>query len=829
MERQVLSKTAKWMVKGLKKDQVFEISHWQDYYAVRDPKLGPFVVPEMPMDIHPLLVGMGVIENPCIHGNSEEIQWISDCGWVYQTAFSKGAGEFSHASLTLKGIDTYADVYLNGELLGSTEDVYLPYTFPVEKYLQEENVLLIHVKPPLPILDQVTVSEDWADLIGPATKGRVLYSAYGDYLGPKPCLIHMGLYDDVILEQWNSRLTEVDVTSTVDLEQDAAKIEVRPQWDGGTKVEVVILSPKEEVVFSQSVLPGEKAEAILTSPEYWWPTGMGEQPLYTVRAMLYDGERETDRQEKKIGIRKLELAGDFDFRINGQPLKLWGGCLAPFNTLSGCYDVERMKGIMELAELAHFNCFRLWGEDGVIPDVFYETCDEKGLLVWQDFFTGNAVYDNNPHLEDLMKQEAIHQVKRLKHHPCILLWCGGNESLMKRDFEFPEKEYPNRKIFLEIFAEVCKEYDPERYYHPTSPYGGAFENDPLTGDTHGYTHIWYVPGNMYPTFLSENCRVSTPALRTMKVMMKPEDLWPEGYTGLQRKNSPYPWPEAWNQYNSNFGYVKLGEIERFYDGEDLESMLYRIGWGHGYYLRSRVERYRRGYPSELGPRKERITKGHLLWKFNNSSNHIFFGVIDYFGEPYIPYYSLKRAYAPLLLSFDVGNFIHLWMTNDTTKRVSGKVHVELFDPLVNQRVKSLEEPFQAEPDESKPLCNLNRFLQFKNNCILYAWAEDEKGQRLAETIDYCQLERQMRFPEDGTIQARIEGNELILTTDRYARSVELLGFDEDGDEFGWLFEDNYFDMIPGVEKRVKILRRKEKGKITVKGYYFTGMTEVAIG
>jgi hypothetical protein len=307
-------------------------------------------------------------------------------------------------------------------------------------------------------------------------------------------------------------------------------------------------------------------------------------------------------------------------------------------------------------------------------------------------------------------------------------------------------------------------------------------------------------------------------------MMSEEDLWPQGYDGLQHKNNELPWPEQWNKYNSNQGYWKLGAIESYYDATDLDSMLYRIGWGHGDYLRRRMERYRRGIPQENGYGK-RVTKGHLLWKLNNSCNHIFFGVIDYFLEPYIAFYSIKRAYEPVLLSFDIGNFINLWMVNDTTGALKGKVFIRLFNPQLNRVIKEFEAPFEIASDESKFIADCSRFGQFKSNNILHAYAVTEDGKRIAESFDYVDIERHMRFPTDGKISVSIDGDELVLQSSRYERSVEILG-DAGGDEFGWLFGDNYFDLIPGQIKRVKILGRHQKGSITVKGYYSNNETKV---
>jgi hypothetical protein len=254
-------------------------------------------------------------------------------------------------------------------------------------------------------------------------------------------------------------------------------------------------------------------------------------------------------------------------------------------------------------------------------------------------------------------------------------------------------------------------------------------------------------------------------------------------------------------------------------------MLYRLGWAHGDYLRRRVERCRRGIPLENGT-GDRVTKGHILWKFNNSCNHIFFGVIDYFLEPYIAYYCIKRSYEPVLLSFDIGNFINLWLVNDTVEPLEGRVFVRLFNPGENRVIKNFDLPFTADPGQSKFVTGLNCFGQFRSNNILHAYAVTNDGRRIAETFDYADIERHIRFPVDGIIGLQVEDGDLLLTSNRYERSVEILGFAgkaEEG-EFGWLFDDNYFDMIPGQIKRVKVLGRHNEGTITIKGYYSDNTT-----
>lgn len=207
--------------------------------------------------------------------------------------------------------------------------------------------------------------------------------------------------------------------------------------------------------------------------------------------------------------------------------------------------------------------------------------------------------------------------RRLKSHPSILLWCGGNETLLSRDYDNPGGPCFGEEIVCRVFPQVCAEQDPVRYYHPSSPCGGDFANDPSAGDTHGYTHLWFVPGREFPIFLSENCRVSTPSIKSMRRMMKPEELWPPGYTGRVSRRQRKEWPESWELHNTNQGVIKLGPVEHYYDAGTAEELVYRIGAAHAEYIHGQVCRFRRASgemkrlpPAQSGERRA-IYSGNL--------------------------------------------------------------------------------------------------------------------------------------------------------------------------------------------------------------------------
>lgn len=778
---------------------------------------------KLPGQVHDILLERGIIENPNIKGINKD-RWIGENSWKYERKFfvSSSAGLWN---LRFEGIDTFADIYLNGMLIGKNVSAYKPLYLEQISVTEGENLLEIFIRPPRERPELEEPDHTKSEKIPEFCRARVFRSGFHEFSGPKPDLVRMGIYGNIILEQVEMEgIKEVSITRRLrkDLEEGFLKAELK-FWKNcqNRRLSYQLFAPDGECVCKgEKSERTDKIEIIVDAPSLWYPRTHGKQNLYRLELQLWVDGQKQDSYIKTFGFCEIRQRGEFDFTINGLPLKLWGANLAHADTLTGCYPKvkEKLYELLDLAEMGNFNCLRIWGEGEVLDEDFYEECDRRGFLLWQDFYMGYGMYREDQEVQKLCREEAENLVKRLKHHPCILLWCGGNEMYWSRDMQYPDEYCQGEQIIAEIYPEVCKRLDPDRYYHINSPSGGDFSNDPLAGDTHGYTHLWYVPGKDYPVFLSENCRVSAPQIRTLRRMMSEEELWPKGYINISTKKSPLCWPETWSSHNTNEGALKVGPIENYYDAEGPEELIYRLGAAHCEYIKKQIERVRRGRPYWERPDLRR-TKGHLLWKFNNNSNIISYGIVDYFMEPLMAYYALKRAYEPFTVSFSIEDFIGVWAVNDTTGIKKGQVRVFLLDLKQNKIVKEKTFGFFIQPDESLLLGSLKEFGQFHKNSVLIAQAYDETGNLLAENVDYTEIEKRIIFPKTGKLTVKVEGRELILFTDTFARNVELMG-DCDGDRFGWKFEDNYFDLIPGEEKRVRIFGKHNQGKIWIKPYYW---------
>jgi beta-mannosidase len=794
---------------------------------------GWFEVGRMPAMVHDVLLSHGVIETPWLPGRAEACRWVAERDWVYATRFSVADPSGQHF-LRFKGLDTIVDVYLNGERIAQQSNAFMPLRVDVGGRLRNENTLVLHFRTVFDPEDRSIVRFVDGD---PSRPVRRPQNNYNTYLGPQPYYSRVGVYDDVVLEAVGAAeigQLVVDVALSDDLATGRVIVEA-----GGLsqaqelELDVRLLAPDGAVAERASTPIHDcrgnyRAEAtiLVHDPELWWPRGYGGQPLYQVEVtLLADGEV-ADREVRTAGFRRVTMPEMLHFEVNGVPVRLWGGNWVSPDWVTTVWNPERVERLLDIAENAHFSAFRVWGVVEAPDNHFYEQADRRGFLLWQDFTVLPLQPDEVSRA--ICREQAAHLIRRLKHHPSVLMWCGGNEAAMWNESEYggPGGEWPGRVPAEQDVAEVCQELDPARFYLPNSPYHGIDANDPKQGDTHGYTNMWYVPGYDDLVFASEDTRIAAPPLRSLKRFFAPQDLWPEAYSPVYRHGDEYPWPESWMRYTTSLSWKKTGPVEQFYDATNPAELVYRLGMAEALYYRETIERQRRGRPAS-GDAERRICGGYLVWKYNDSWPQIYSGKVDYFLEPYIPYYAIKRAYAPVLLSLEVGTYVWLWVVNDSPTPVEGQVTVQLFHLPRNEVVTEIVRPVQVRPDRSSVVVRLDEvgIGTFYRDHVLYACLRDAQGQVTARANAMADIERRVTFPRARLdVQVRDDGA-LVLSTDRFARSVVVEG-DADGDAFGWLFEDNWFDLLPGERKVVRVLGEHARGRITARAWYSPHVTAV---
>jgi beta-mannosidase len=771
----------------------------------------------MPATVHDILLRQGKIEDPWLPGGTEKCFWVGQQDWIYAVHFTLDK-QGPEAWLRFKGIENKVDIYLNGERLASHASK-LPLAIRVNGRLRSENSLVLHCH-------------------GDARPEKGRRSDRGSYLGPNPAISSVGVFGNVLVEISDGHLLQ-EVVTDVSLDEALTKGTVTVDAVGtshqsSVELRVRLRNPDDRVV-SESTVPvtvkngkfAVRCVASLDRPRLWWPRLYGDQPLYHADVSLLANNQVQQIERRTIGFRCITMPEPLHFVVNGVPVFLRGGDWVTPNLMSDLWDQARHERLFALAENANFNAFRVWGPAEAPQDPFYEMADARGFLLWQDFTRLPMKSDSKNIATCTAKATGL--IKRLKHHPAILSWCGCNEAAQWAHEDY-NKDFTDHGPWgglaaAEAVGAVCKQLDPHRYYQPSSPYFGMNPNDPREGNTHGYTNMWYVPGYDYLNFASEDTRISAPPLHSLQRFMPPEDLWPEGYSTLYLHGNRRPFPETWMPYTCAESWKKTGPVEQFYDATDAAGLVHRLGMAESLYYQDTVERQRRGRPA-TEPSERRCCGGYIVWKYNDSWPQVYSAKVDYFLEPKHVYYALRRAYAPVMLSFDIDTFITLWAINDSQEPVTGTVKIQLYHLENCEFRKEIIQEVAVAPGKSKVVVQLDEagIRAFRKEHILFATLTEKTGQVLARANAFADIERRLTFPE-ARLDVKVRESALVITTDKFARSIQLEGY-ANGDPFGWFFEDNYFDLLPGETKVVRILGSHSSGRISARPWYSPHTTTV---
>ena len=781
-----------------------------------------------PAMVQDILLDNGMLPEEILVGWCEQATWVDDYDWVYRCRFEKEKTS-SKVRIRFGGLDTLADIYLNGTLIGTNEDFYLPQTIDVTDTLEQTNTLVIHFHNTKDYLAAQDFPKEWENTV---YRRKLMRKHFHDfpqgqtwgaaYQGAIPYFAPIGVYQRIEVEYADpEELTEDWIRPWITRPYDTGHVDMTVEGTGDGLLQVAIYDGEGQPVAHDEVQVfgpfREELRLSVDAPLLWWPIGFGDPDLYQVEIKLRKNGEVKDKICRNIGFREVVTQGKMDFEINGHLVRLYGGSMDPLQGYSHVFDPRRCDRVYTMIENAHMNCLRIWGEGIPYDDYLYDKADREGILIWQEFYMGNGAYPDTDHYRELCREEAVVLVKRLRYRPSLLMWCGGNETIMGSEYIEKYGTVYGAKIPLEDFPAIVDRYDPGRFYHPSSPYGGEWTNDPREGDFHVYEGIWVYPYSDYPNFISEDIKCAPPVMHSMKRFIK-GDLWPEGFTGQFTNDDEFPYPMNWMERTNvgAEGHVKTGRYWEYYDGKNAYEHVYRFAAAAGQAMRRCAEKVRQGSPAGVADPHERI-KGHVCCKLLDTWPKIYCAVIDFFQEGFYNYYNVTYAQRPVALSFQqTPDGIHLWLANDTPQRTKGELKFGLFDIKTNEFTLTDTCQVSMDAENSGIVLPLEKYTFFPRCMILYAEYTDPDYPVHDICIDYTDVERHYHFPK-AKLDVHMEGDEIVITTDCFARNVEILA-EKDGNEFGWLFSENYFDMIPGMEKRVRVVAGGS-GNIHVKPHY----------
>ena len=776
---------------------------------------------EVPGSVYHDLLTAGRIPDPFYRDNETEALKLMEYDFHYSRAFQVDGELLDCGAVLLRceGLDTLAAVYINGAEAGRADNMHRVWEFDVKDLLREgENTIAVHFASPTKFIRE-SYAADPADGTADAMEGfpslRKAHCMFGWDWGPR--LPDAGIWRDIsLIGVDTARIRDVLVKQfhedgRVTLEVDT---HITRLTDAPAEVRVSVTAPDGTVLTGA----GETCRIEIPDPQLWWPAGYGGQPLYRVEVELISGGTRLDGWSHRIGLRtmtvsrvKSEHGESFSHCVNGVDVFAMGMDYIPEDNLLPRVTPERTRRLLEDARAANVNTIRVWGGGYYPDDYFYDICDELGLLVWQDFMFACAVYNLTEAFEETITAEFVDNIRRLRSHPSLALWCGNNEMEQFAGSGLWIKAMRQKsdyiKMFQYIIPKVLKKEDPQAFYWPSSPSsGGDFDEpgDPSRGDVHDWD-VWHglKPFTDYRNYLfsyvSEFGFQSFPCMETIASFTLPEDRNIFSYIMEKHQRNATANGRIVTYLSQNYLYpATLDKL--VYASQLLQAQAMQYG----------VEHWRRNRGRCMGA---------VIWQLNDCWPVASWAGIDYFGRWKALQYYARRFFAPVLVScheeglvnqedisvntehIDPRKTARLNVSNETMEAFAGRIDWSLRRPdasvieegSFDVAVPALDALWLPEQD----------FTKYGPYDCYYAYRlTDRAGHTVGEgSVLFC-APKHFRFQDPG-LTVRLEGDEAVVTALAYARSVEI----QCGPDV--LLEDNYFDMNGG-ERRVKILRGEAK-------------------
>lgn len=669
-----------------------------------------WIAARAPGDTYLALVGAGRITHPFEGRAEHDAAWVKDREWWWRSRFEAAPVEpGERVELVFEGLDTFATVYLNGVLLGETDNMFREWRFDVTRHLAVSgpNVLAIAFAPTARMVEGREMPL-WSIIGDPITETkrnfiRKAQFGWGWDWGPR--LPTIGVWQPVRLERRETAMISDLRFTTLSLSVDRAEVRVDlavERLSGGhpLQAEVVLTGPEGREV-ARILVPVDAAASLpmtISEPRLWWTADLGAQPLYTLAVRLFDGHETLDERTLQIGIRTIELdtsddpdepgTSFFRFVLNGVPIFARGACWIPASSFVGAVDEDRVRDLLATAVQANMNMLRVWGGGVYESDAFFDLCDRLGILVWQDFMFACAPYpEDDPAFVENVRHEVRHQIRRLRHHASLALWCGSNETEAVQGFvnlmTGADDPLLGALYYNKIMPEALAELDPRTPYWSSSPSGGPSGNSMRAGDVHHWT-VWHglplVPdalpmgaiddspaGVAYQRYAEDMARfvsefgiISSPSMETLRRWLAPEDL-ALGSDGLLDRIKDKP--------KDKIDAILLpvtGLPRTIEDYVDFSQLAQAEGMKFG------IEHFRRRKPH---------CSGTLIWQYNDCWPGMSWSLVDYDGVGKASLAYVARAYAPVLASFKAldDDAFELWITSDRLQPISGEAIVEVVD------------------------------------------------------------------------------------------------------------------------------------------------------
>ncbi|HZD30536.1 MAG TPA: glycoside hydrolase family 2 protein [Candidatus Angelobacter sp.] len=773
----------------------------------------------VPGSVHLDLLRNKLIPDPYYRDNEAKLQWIENADWEYRTTVQATPAllQQKHIDLVFEGLDAYAQVYLNDKLVLTANNMFREWRVSVKADLKTgANTLRIVFPSPIKIAGEVAANDPWQPKtrVEPKTYVRKAAYEYGWDWGPR--FVTSGVWRPARLEAWaaarisNVNIRQLDVSSTV--AHLLAEVEVTAAEAGNATVAVdygmgtgkhseVSRNVQLQSGINRVVLPID-----IASPSLWYPAGYGAQPIYKFTAQLRMGKGVQDEAAVKTGLRSIVLHREldqwgrsFEFVVNGIPVFGKGADVIPFDSFPTRVTTQQYRQVLQSAVDANMNMIRHWGGGYYETDEFYDICDELGIMIWQDFMFGN---DWQPGAYDWklnVTAEAEQQVKRLRNHPSIVIWCGNNETEVALAWKDRDKLPADVRFqmwqdylttFSGILASAVNRYAPETPYWPSSPSADYEElsDKYQSGDMHDWS-VWHgrVPFTDYekhnPRFMTEYGFQSFPEMRTIETFTVPED----------RLNIFTPVMLAHQKNAAGNAIIRDYMLRDYPQPKDFASFLYASQVLQAEGIKVGAEHLRRNRPR---------TMGSIYWQLNDCWPVASWSSLDYYGRWKALHYYARRFYAPILVSpHNEGGNIAVYVVSDKTSPTVATLRVRILGfegAALSDKSQSLTiAPLASQVYQTIPMLDVTNMPNADLGKIFAVTDLLVDNKVVSSNELFFVPKKDMQLPQakitSELTPAQAAGTyTLHLAAPMLARSVYV--------SFGNLDAkpaDNYFDLLPG--------------------------------
>jgi beta-mannosidase len=755
----------------------------------------------VPGNVFTDLLNHELIEDPFILNNEEKVQWVSDSQWIYRSTFSvdKKQRLKKYHKLTFEGLDTYAKVYLNDTLILETNNAFRTYQVDVSKSILEENRLQIEFTPTREYEELEKQKLDYELPEGNRVFTRKAQFQYGWDWGPK--LNTSGIWKDISLTSWDDLIVEDVFIAQGMITETDADLDVQVTLKSDVEKTITLSATTEEFTFQKEIqlAKGTYDYSIpisIKNPKLWWPHHLGKPHLYDFTIQLLDKKILLEEKKLKHGIRTVQLYAQpdsigqsFYFKVNNVPVYMKGANYIPQHSFQKKVTQKDYEKLLSDVVDANMNMLRVWGGGIYENDLFYELCDEKGILVWQDFMFACAMYPGDDNFLRNVQLEAFDQVMRLRNHASIALWCGNNENSegwhrwgwQNGKTEAQKKEIWNNylKVFDSILPYTVDRLTDVNYWQTSPKYGRGNPKYKTEGDAHD----WWVWHDGYPfehfeenvpRFMSEFGFQSFPSEEVINYINQLDtlNLQTDAIKSHQKHARGFQLIDAYmkREYPETHS-----DLDRLYVSQLTQAKGITMG----------IEAHRRARPYNMGS---------LFWQLNDCWPAISWSSIDYFGNWKALHYKARESFDDLLISTTLkDNLVTTFIVNDHLQSMTDVLSLKILDFQGNE-LWSLEQEVTAKANSSSEIFqfSLEEMIVNPAEVVLVSSFQDKIStfyfkkpkELLLPDVDLTKFEV---VRHDGRYQVTLSSS--VLLKDVFL-STNVKGH----------FDENFFDLLPNQEK-----------------------------